>query len=90
MTSGTITWNGDTWRAAAMTRLQNGLEIIIADIDQGVGLIRRRKNNCRMEMSLESILLEDGLGALTWNLLKLERENLFSLGHIRSNAILAG
>ena len=62
-----------------MTRLQDGLEIIIVDIDQGVGLIRRRRNNNRMEMSLENILLEDGINALTWNLLKFKRENLLRL-----------
>ena len=79
ITGGTITWNGDTWKAAAMTRLQDGLEIIIVDIDQGVGLIRRRRNNNRMEMSLENILLEDGINALTWNLLKFKRESLLRL-----------
>jgi hypothetical protein len=62
-----------------LTRLQDGLEIIVVDIDQGVGLIRRRKNNSRMEMSLENILLKDGIDALTWNLLKLEREKLLHL-----------
>jgi len=62
-----------------MTRLQDGLEIIIVDIDQGVGLIRRRRNNNRMEMSLENILLEDGINALTWNLLKIKRESLLRL-----------
>ena len=79
MTGGTITWNGDTWKAAALIRLQDGLEIIVVDIDQGVGLIRRRRNNNRMKMSLENILLENGMDALTWNLLKSERENLLRL-----------
>jgi hypothetical protein len=32
-----------------------------------------------MEMSLENILLEDGINALTWNLLKFKRESLLRL-----------
>ena len=35
---------GDTWKAVVAARLMSDIEVIIVDIDQGVGVIRRRDN----------------------------------------------
>jgi SAM-dependent methyltransferase len=72
-------WNGDTWKAAVSTRLQDGLEIVIVDVDQGVGLIRRRLNRHRMDIELESKILEDGIDKLDYSFLRAERERVLRL-----------
>jgi hypothetical protein len=37
-------WNGDCWRAAVALRISPVLEIVVVDIDHGVGVIRKRPN----------------------------------------------
>jgi hypothetical protein len=39
-----VSWNGDCWRAAVALRVINELEIVVVDIDHGVGVIRKRPN----------------------------------------------
>ena len=37
-------WTGDVWKAAVALRLRHDIEIVMADVDYGVGVIRRRPN----------------------------------------------
>ena len=34
-------WNGDCWRAALALRMRDDLDMVVVDVDQGVGVIRR-------------------------------------------------
>ena len=42
--SGEHKWTGDTWKAAVALRLRPDIEIVVVDVDYGVGVIRRRPN----------------------------------------------
>jgi hypothetical protein len=48
------TWNGDCWRAAVALRVINELEIVVVDIDHGVGVIRKRPNTHRLPSEWET------------------------------------
>jgi len=50
-------WTGDPWKVAVELRLQDGIEIVVADIDYGVGIIRRRLNKHRLPLYWENRLL---------------------------------
>jgi hypothetical protein len=55
-----VSWNGDCWRAAVALRVINELEIVVVDIDHGVGVIRKRPNTHRLPSEWEMILLLAG------------------------------
>ena len=41
-------WNGDCWRAALALRMRDDLDMVVVDVDQGVGVIRRYPNSNRL------------------------------------------
>jgi hypothetical protein len=55
-----VSWNGDCWRAAVALRVINELEIVVVDIDHGVGVIRKRPNTHRLPSEWETRLLLAG------------------------------
>jgi hypothetical protein len=54
------TWNGDCWRAAVALRVFNEIEIVVADFDHGVGVLRRRPNNAPLSEEWANRLLNAG------------------------------
>lgn len=42
-------WNGDVWKVLAPLRLMDDLEVVVVDIDHGVGAVRRRRNRHRLD-----------------------------------------
>jgi hypothetical protein len=55
----------DVWKTIPIIRLQDGLEIVTIDINHGVSVIRRRKNENRLPVELEKkILLPENGNAL--------------------------
>jgi SAM-dependent methyltransferase len=44
--SETVLWNGDTWKTVVALRLlhPNDIDIMVVDVDHGVGVVRRRPN----------------------------------------------
>ena len=60
-------------------RLQDGLELVIIDIDQGVGILRRQLNRHRLNIDVENRVLAEGIDYLDWSFLQLERENVLRL-----------
>jgi len=69
-------WNGDVWKAAVMLRLQDGLEIVVADVNHGVGIVRRKFNRNRLPQEWETRLVTGGVGSLEWTDLTSHRETL--------------
>lgn len=63
-------WNGDCWRAAVALRVIEDLEIVVVDIDHGVGVIRKRPNTHRLPSEWEERLLMAG----GWDTLLLQKE----------------
>ena len=74
-----LAWNGDTWKAAVYMRLQDGLELVIIDIDHGVAVLRRQLNRHRMPVDIESRVQGGGIDNLDWKFLQTERENVLRL-----------
>jgi len=72
-------WNGDVWKAAATLRLQDGLEVVIADVDYGVGIVRRKFNRHRLPPEWEARLVSEGVDSLQWSDLEAHRETLLRL-----------
>jgi phage tail protein X len=60
-------WCGDVWKAIVALRLQEGLEIVVGDFNNGVGLIRRRRNLHKLPMEWEDRLLYDPISVLDYD-----------------------
>ena len=74
-----LAWNGDVWKTAAMIRLMEGVEIVIVDVDHGVGVVRRRRNKHRMRPELEKEVAKKGFDGMDWDFLQRERNELLRL-----------
>lgn len=51
-----IWWNGNTWKAAVGLRQLPDIEIVIVDVDHGVGVIRKRQNKNSLPAEWQSLL----------------------------------
>ena len=79
---GTGHWNGDTWRAILPLRLRDDLDIVIGDFDNGVGVLRKRKNTHRLQSEYEELLKlssHDPLQAFTYEFFDMHRLQLHRL-----------
>lgn len=72
-------WNGDSWRAAVAMRLLENVEIIVVDIDHGVGIARRIPNNHRLPLNWEMRLVGNPVKELSYAELAANRELLLRL-----------
>ena len=43
-------WNGDVWKAIVDLRQQENLEIYTCEIDQGIGIVRKKKNTSILKL----------------------------------------
>ena len=77
-----IWWNGNTWKAAVGLRQLADIEIVIVDIDHGVGVIRKRQNKHSLPTEWESMLgltAEDVIQSLQNDHLRNNRTDLLRL-----------
>lgn len=58
-------WNGDVWKAAVAIRLLSDVEIVVVDIDHGVGVIRRRANKHPLSDEWKQLLSVAPIAVLT-------------------------
>lgn len=74
----TTHYNGDVWKVAVLLRLLPDYEIVIIDIDHGVGVVRKRPNRHLLPPEIEQRLLsaENALEAFTYQDLDTHR-NIF-------------
>jgi hypothetical protein len=42
-------WNGDVWKVVSVLRQIDDIEVVVLDIDHGVGIVRRRRNRHRLD-----------------------------------------
>jgi len=75
------------WKAVTALRLQDGIEIITVDVDQGVAVLKRRHNCNRLPIKWEMKIIEEGvINALTYEDLVAHRDvflRLVSLSEMR-------
>ena len=74
-----IIWNGDTWKTAVAMRLVQDLEIVIVDIDQGVGVIRRRPNRHPLAQDLIEFLGVSPISMLDNDIFRSRKDQIFRL-----------
>lgn len=84
-------WNGNCWRAGVALRLVEGVELVVADLDHGVGVLTRRVNKHRLSPKWEAHIsgytgIQDTdpngllfLDALSFEEFDLNREDLLRL-----------
>ncbi|KAH8061302.1 methyltransferase domain-containing protein [Aureococcus anophagefferens] len=60
MAPGTVYWNGTVWQAIAHLRTAPDIDVVTADFDWGVGIVRRAPNS-------SPIALRVPFGQLTWS-----------------------
>lgn len=72
----TTHYNGDVWKVALLLRLVPDIEVIIIDIDHGVGVVRKRPNLYPLPTEFEQVLFntENPLEAFTYADLEASRE----------------
>jgi predicted O-methyltransferase YrrM len=70
-------WNGDTWKAVVALRLlhPSDIDVIVVDIDHGVGVVRRRPNTHPFPQEWTERLLA--------NATELESSNIEDVGFVR-------
>lgn len=65
---GVYFWNGDVYKAAVALRFHENIEVVVVDIDHGVGVIRKRRNqhplSSRWQLQLGTAA--DTLTRMTW------------------------
>ena len=44
-------WNGDVWKAIVDLRQREDLDIFTCEIDQGIGIITKRKNSSMLKLN---------------------------------------
>lgn len=69
-------WSGDTWKAAVALRLRRDLEIVVVDIDYGVGVIRRRVNRHPLPEEWIEYLDVNPISMLTYDVYEKNRHTL--------------
>ena len=74
---GATIWNGDTWKTAVTMRLVKDLEIVIVDIDHGVGVIRRRQNNHPLPDDLIDLLGVSPISMLDNHIFRKRKHEMF-------------
>ena len=72
-------WNGDTWKAAVAMRLRSDVEIVVVDVDHGVGVIRKRTNRHQLPKYWQDYLNFGAISMLTYEDLEDNRETLLRL-----------
>lgn len=75
------TYNGDVWKVVVLLRLLPDVEVIIIDIDHGIGVLRRRPNQHRLPEEFEQklALAENKLEVFSYMDLELHRNILLRL-----------
>lgn len=75
------TYNGDVWKVALSLRLRSDLEIVIIDVDHGMGVVRRRPNLHPLPAEFAERLraAENVLEAFTYQDLDAHREEFLRL-----------
>ena len=71
--------NGDTWKAVVAVRLMSDVEIVVVDIDCGVGVLRRRENKHPLPHHLVEYLDMDPVSMLNYEMLDSDRFGLLRL-----------
>jgi hypothetical protein len=74
-----IPWCGDTWKAVVALRMMKEIEIIVIDIDFGVGVIRRRPNLHPLEEKWQKYLSVNPISMLDYNHFIHHKEELLRL-----------
>lgn len=76
---GYVNWNGDVWKAAIAYRLKSDIEIVIVDVDTGVGVIRRRPNEHPLSDYWREFLGVNPLSMLKFSDFAKHKSDLFRL-----------
>jgi SAM-dependent methyltransferase len=72
-------WNGDTWKAAVALRLHMDVDMVVVDVDHGVGVLRRGENRHPLSSQWQELLGASPLSMLQWEHLKNHRDELLTL-----------
>jgi hypothetical protein len=75
-------WNGDTWKAVVALRLLDYVEIIVVDVDHGVGVVRKRPNNRPLSAQWIEFLGNDPISKLSNDILATSRTELLRLATV--------
>ena len=56
-----MSWNGDVWKAIVDLRQNENLEIYTCKIDQGIGVIKKKRNSSilKMEKNIKDLKFKD-------------------------------
>jgi hypothetical protein len=72
-------WNGNTWKAVVALRLLGYIDLVVVDVDHGVGVLRRRPNRNPLTAEWIQLLGPDPISALTTDHLRNHRRELLPL-----------
>lgn len=56
-----MTWNGDVWRAIVDLRQRNDIEIYTCEMDQGIGVIQKKRNSdvLQVDKAVDKLMFKD-------------------------------
>lgn len=69
-------WVGDVWKAAVALRLRQDIEIVVVDIEYGVGVIRRRQNRHPLPIEWIRRLDVNPISMLTFEMFEQHKHTL--------------
>ncbi len=77
-------WNGDSYRAAVALRLRSDLEIVVIDVDHGLGVVRRRVNSRPLSPHWQAALQGAGssqhpVDGVSWDLFAANKDAIMGL-----------
>ncbi len=76
-------WTGDVYKAAVAMRLRPDIEMVVVDIDYGVGIIRRRENQHPLPVEVARHLGGNPLVTLDYEYFDEHRRTLLRLMSIQ-------
>jgi SAM-dependent methyltransferase len=72
-------WNGDVWKAVVAMRMMPDADLVTIDVDNGITVVRRRKNEHQLSDRWRDFLSVNPISMLNFQHLKDHREELLPL-----------